>query len=261
MEAHFFDINSLIEFESKVWIVSKTNPKTPLIKIEIHEYKMIKSGIYSKYDNKQIFGNEEYFINDKLHDEIRVKCVKNNININDLYFSHAEFTDKSIPKKYRLIDNYDFLANSGTDIYILCSRNTQENYGVAIGSILKYFADLGLEVINIYNLTESFHNRDKDSISHKKAMVVLQHLLGWKIKNNEMLSKIREYDKISYYDDSIKAIENLNNLNTFLNSINDIETVDVSNKSITSILTNSNKSNPFSKTTTNLKLDKIKKFK
>ena len=46
MRAHFFDLNTAITVESKVWIVSKINPNKPIIKISQSEFNLIKNGIY-----------------------------------------------------------------------------------------------------------------------------------------------------------------------------------------------------------------------
>ena len=45
MNAHFFDLNTLITINSKVWIVENTNPNTPLLRISKHEFNLIKKRI------------------------------------------------------------------------------------------------------------------------------------------------------------------------------------------------------------------------
>ena len=49
MGAHFFDIDVLVDVNSKVWVISKIKPDIPVIKISKHEFKLIKRGIYKKY--------------------------------------------------------------------------------------------------------------------------------------------------------------------------------------------------------------------
>ena len=48
MNAHFFDLNSLITMNSKVWIVNKLNPNKPLLRISKSEFNLLRKGVYRK---------------------------------------------------------------------------------------------------------------------------------------------------------------------------------------------------------------------
>ena len=43
MRAQFFDLSVLIELESKVWLVSRTKPSIPIVKISASEFNLIKN--------------------------------------------------------------------------------------------------------------------------------------------------------------------------------------------------------------------------
>ena len=48
----FFDLDVLIDMNQQCWIVEKTRPNIPIMKISKSDFNLIKSGIYSKQGNK-----------------------------------------------------------------------------------------------------------------------------------------------------------------------------------------------------------------
>ena len=56
MKAHFFDIETILVMDSKVWIVDKFSPKVPIIKISKSDFNLIKNGIYKSQNNSIYFG-------------------------------------------------------------------------------------------------------------------------------------------------------------------------------------------------------------
>ena len=96
MRAHFFDLNTAITVESKVWIVSKINPNKPIIKISQSEFNLIKKGIYRRTGQSILFGSSEFFITNELFEKIKLSCKKNKVEITDLSFSMQEFINPEI---------------------------------------------------------------------------------------------------------------------------------------------------------------------
>lgn len=220
MNAHFFDISVLIRVDSKVWIVSKTNPSLPLLKISESEFNLIKKGIYVKYGQKFRFGNKEYWISEDLANQIKIKCVKSNIETTELVFSMQEFMNTSIIEQldYTIFqENFSDLKNNDDDIYIICEKNTKSNYEPLIKKLEEKLSDLGLKVKNYYFISETFFNRNQDEICHKKIRLILQHLIGLKTDLDKFTEEeITNYDTIYYYDDSNDAIEMSKNINETL---------------------------------------------
>jgi uncharacterized protein (DUF4213/DUF364 family) len=46
--ANFFDINTLITINSKVWIIDKLKPNIPIVKISKSEFNLLNNGVYKK---------------------------------------------------------------------------------------------------------------------------------------------------------------------------------------------------------------------
>jgi len=87
MNAHFFDINSLIRVDSKVWIVSKTKPNIALLKISESDFNLIKKGIWKNSGVKVKIGNTDYYIKEDLFEQIKIKCKKTNTDLSSITFS------------------------------------------------------------------------------------------------------------------------------------------------------------------------------
>ena len=223
MNAHFFDLATLIESNSKVWIVSKTKPSIPLVKISIDEFNLIRKGVYTKYNQKIRIGNSDYWFSQLISDELKIKCVKTNTNITDLSFSMQEFMNPEIIEKIDFTIHKDTLINlknSDDDIYIICSKNTKRNYEPIIKKLEEYLNSIGLFVKNYYFISETFFNRDEDDICHKKVRLLLQHLVGIKTDDDKFTNEqITKYQTINFYDDSFSSIEMAKNINDTLTFI------------------------------------------
>ena len=212
MRAQFFDLSVLIELESKVWLVSRTKPSIPIVKISTSEFNLIKKGVYVKFGQRMKIGGSDYWLSKDLSEEIKIKCVKSNTNISELVFSMQEYMNPSIIEKLNYTihkDNLYNIKNVDDDIYIICSKNTKKNYDYLIKKLEEFLESIGLKVKNYYYISETYFNRNEDDICHKKVRLLLQHL---KFIDEE----ITKYDIISYYDESKEVIEMCKNINDTL---------------------------------------------
>ena len=179
MNAHFFDLNSLITINSRVWIVDKLNPNKPILKITKSEFNLIRKGVYKKDNINFEISDTKYWISEELYNRLKINSKKNNVDVSSLSFSMKEFMDSEI------IDNDDYtihlenirhLKNSQADIYIICSKNSRRSYDFIIDKLKDKIADFGLTIKDFYFVSETFYNRDKIDIIHKKIKIALQHL-------------------------------------------------------------------------------------
>lgn len=209
MIAHFFDLNVLIDIDSKVWIVSKNNPNKPLIKLDQSEFNLIKSGIWKKTGTPLKITGTEYYLKEDLMELIKIRCKKFGANITELAFSMQEFMNPDIVaesnfqiKKENLIS----LKNSPDDIYIICSKNTKRNLKPVIDKLEEYLYSIGLSIKNFYYISETFYNRDETKIAHKKIKLLIQHLIGLKTNDNKFIDEeITNYTQINFYEDDIST--------------------------------------------------------
>jgi hypothetical protein len=229
--ANFFDINTLITINSKVWIIDKLKPNVPIVKISKSEFNLLKNGVYKKDDIRFTISGQTYWINKELIEKIKIRCKNKDIDISNLSFSMQEFMNKEI------IDNDDFiihmqhiehLKNINEDIYIICSKNTKVNYEVPMAKLIKKLEEIGISIKKTYFISETFYNRDDDDINLTKVRLLLQHIIGLKTKSGMFTDEeLDKYDIINFYDDELNVIElakNANEVLQFLISNSDDET-------------------------------------
>ena len=223
MNAHFFDIDALVRVENYIWLVSKVNPKDPILKISQSEFNLIKKGIYRKYNCPLVIGNKKYWIPENLLSQIKIKCKLKNINIADIAFSMQEFMNPDIISNldYEILRNHLYhLKNTSDDIYVICSKNTRNNYDVIVKKLQIELEELGLKIKNFYFISETFYNRDEDQIAHKKIRLLIQHLVGIKTDIDKFTNdEVDKYDNLYFYDDDLNTISLSNQINSVLHFI------------------------------------------
>jgi hypothetical protein len=232
--SNFFDINTLITINSKVWIIDKLKPNNPILKISKSEFNLLKKGIYKKDDIKFDISGETYWINKDLIDKIKIRCKNANVDISNLSFSMQEFMNKEI------VDNDDFtihiehiehLKNVNEDIYIICSKNNKANYEVPMSKLEKKLEEIGISIKKTYFLSETFYNRDDDDINLTKVRLLIQHLIGFKTKGDKFTEdELEKYDIINFFDDEMHVIELAKNTNEVLQFLISNSEDDIKNK-------------------------------
>ena len=218
--SNFFDINTLITTNSKVWIVDRDKPNKPILRITKSDFNLIKKGVYKKDNIKFEMQGESYWISKDLFDQIKIKSKNQNLNISKLAFSMQEFMNKDIIENNDFtihIENIRHLKNTSGDIYIICSKNTKNNYELVISKLEDKLKEIGLVVKNYYYISETFYNRDEDDINNKKVRLLIQHLIGMKTDGDKFShTEITKYDVINFYDDEARVIELAKNANNVL---------------------------------------------
>lgn len=221
MNAHFFDIDTLIKIENSVWIVSKLKPNEPLIKISQSEFNLIKKGIYRKYQSLLKIGNKNYWVPENLLNQLKIKCKIHKCDITDISFSMQEFMNPELIvnlKNEIITEHFYHLKNTSDDIYVICSKNNRQNYEIIIQKVEDALYELGLQIKKFYFISETFYNRDEDQIAHKKVRLLLQHLVGFKTSDDRFSDEeITKYDTVYFYDDEITSINLAHNSNSVMN--------------------------------------------
>ena len=271
MNAHFFDINSVITMNSQVWLVSKTRPNQPIVKISQSDFNLIKKGVFKNNGELLTISRKDYWISSDLLEKIKIQCKKLNVNITDISFSMQEFMNPEVINSldYKIWeDHFLSLKNSNDDIYIICSKNTEKNYEYQISKLEDFLLELGLKVKKYYYFSETFYNRDGDKISHRKIRLLLQHAFGLKTDDVKFTDEeINQYDEIFFYDDEKTTIQLCKKSNDILKFLYDNSESSVKEKvkslieekrpSIIISEVTFNKVNPFVKTKVDLVLDRI----
>jgi len=220
MNGHFFDLNSLITMNSKVWIVNTRTPNKPLIRISKSEFNLLRKGVYKKDNINFNIDGQTYWLSEELFNKIKIKSKNNNVNISELSFSMQEFMNKDIIENGDFtihLENIRHLNNTQDDIYVICSKNSKRSYESLIEKLEEKLLDFGLKIKNFYFISETFYNRDRDDIIHKKVRLVLQHIIGLKTADTKFTEEeITKYDQVSLYDDDVNTIKLAKGVNDVL---------------------------------------------
>ncbi len=225
MKAHFFDLDTIIRIDNKVWIIDKKNPNNPILKISQSDFNLIRKGIYRSHNQRLSLNGTNYWFPEEIMNQIKIKSKRIKFDLSNLGFSMQEFSNSEIIKdlNYEInLDLFNHIKNTTDHIYIICSKNNKRNYEIIIEKIEDKLHDLGLEIKNYYFISETFYNRNQDDITFKKVRILLQHLVGYKTEGDKFIDEeIENYDDIYYYDDDIDSVNLSTTLNDFFKVVLD----------------------------------------
>jgi len=206
MKSHFIDLDILIKNDSKAWIVDKSNPNIPILKIDNSDLSVFKSGILKSQNNKMSFNGKTFYLSNDFMNKLKSKVKKHKSDISNLGISFQEFLNPELIENVKFEIDLSILkniVNTNDDIYIFCSKNTKENFKSQILKLEEEFEKIGLKIKNFYYLSETFFNKDEDKMAFIKNKIILQHLVGLKVDGDKFIDEnIDEYSEIFYYDDS-----------------------------------------------------------
>lgn len=223
--AHFFDIETILMVNSKVWIVDKKNPGFPVIRISESDFNLIKKGIYKSQGNNLKLNGVNYFFPDGIFSELKLKCKKIGAEITGLAFSMQEYLSKEIIETldYEInIENMIHVKNTNDDIYVICSKNNKSNYEAIIAKIEDKLKKNGLLIKKYYFISDTFYNRDLDAISYKKVRLLIQHLIGFKTECDKFIDEhVEKYDSVHFYEDDQNTVALAQDCNRLLRMLID----------------------------------------
>lgn len=229
MIGHIFDIDTLINVESRPWIIDKNNPNEPLLKISKTDYNLFKNGVFKKQGNKIEYNGKSYWLPNELFEKLKVIAKIKRIGLGDFAISLKEFLNEEIGKELDFEINWEsikHLKNKNEDIYIICSNNTEKYYGKILEKLMEKLKWEGIDIKKFYYINETFYNVSSDEIVFKKALINLQHLVGYEIQKEKFVDKeITKYSKLNFYDndfDTLKMVEEINSYLRFIMSKSDV---------------------------------------
>lgn len=223
MVAHFFDLDTILRVDNKVWIIDVKSPKIPIYKLDQSDYNLIKRGVWKDRGERFNFNGDNHWLPENIANDLKIKCKNLKIDTFNLTFSMQEFFNSEIIGDVDYDINLDLLLpikNTTDHIYLICSKNNKKNYELILKKLKDKFLEMGLDIKDIYYLSETFFNRKNDKIIFNKVKLLLQFLIGLKSDSDKFIdSEITKYDIVNYYDDDL---ENINiNPNDFLKYLYD----------------------------------------
>ena len=223
-KCNVFDIDTILVIDSEVWIVDKTKPNIPILKIPEYEFNQIKNGIYKSQNNKIIFNGKVYWLSSKLYEEIKVRAKNYKTDLNNLSISLQEFLNKDIIDNKNIEIKIDFLnkllKNKTDDNYIICSKLTRRNYDSIIKKVEDKLTEEGIIIKKFIPINETFYDKDDDFVHYKKIEFLLRLLTGYKIQDKKFIDKQnKQYKTVNFYDIDLGTLRINGDINSYLKTI------------------------------------------
>ena len=223
MNAHFIELDIILKTDSKPRIVEKLNPNIPIMKMDISEFNLFKSGVYKYQGNKISFNGKVFWLSNEFMNKLKVKSKKYKVDISNLGVSMQEFLNPEVIENIKFdidISLFRPIINTNDDIYIICSKNTKSNFEKQISKLEEKLEEIGLKIKKYYYISETFYNKDDDEISYLKSKLILQHLLGLKTDGDKLSNEeVESYNQITFYDDNLKSIQMCRDINNILENL------------------------------------------
>jgi hypothetical protein len=214
---HFFDLdNTLWSIHNSVWVIHKNRPNTPILKLTKDDYLNIVNGIYHDDELEVLYNGNKFWISQKLFDIIKKKRPA--IELEDIGISFTERTNPKYFTKIKIyIDNIRHLIDKKADIGILSARYSQETDKLLLSTLNNELAKYDLQINKFYYTSDYFQYKHNVHMSNDKALIILEHLVGFHIKNNKFVPiKQDSYNEIHFYDDEFSNIDYANNIQQYL---------------------------------------------
>jgi hypothetical protein len=219
-EISFFDLDSTLwENDYKVWIIDKNNPSKPVIILNSIEFALIKNGKYKKDDIELKYNGQRYWISEELKKRIQKKVKTDNIE--RFGISLMPMVDRDLLNnsevKY-LLNNIIHLSNKKfVDVGILTARSNQRNNSDMLNNLRLELKNIGISIKKIYFVGNSVF---KGQNYMNKIVVLLEHLIGFKIKNGKFIALKQDwYPTVNFYDADPQNINYANDIQNLFDKI------------------------------------------
>lgn len=260
-EISFFDLDgTLWNLNNDIYIIDKEKPHKHLLKISRYEYALIKGGFYTKDGIKLDYNGRKYYISKDMFEVLKSKSNTENeerFGVSFINFSNRENLNQS-DLKY-LLHNILHLSKNTMDVGLLTARFDQRNHADLLNNLRLELKDINIDINKIYFVSDTIYSKTPYFQAMGKLYVLLEHLIGLKIKDGMFTDEEQDmYDTVYFYDDDIKNIDFANSIMFYLSGMlyksNDeihkkvSERIQNNNLVLKNYLVTHNKMNPFKET-------------
>lgn len=217
---HFFDIDgTLLNVDSKVWLVDKEDTSKPILKLNNFDVNKILNGIYIKDGLKIQYNDKEYFISKYIFDKInkRKKYPIERLGLSWVEFTNSDYVD-NLDISF-IVDNISHV-NKEDKICLLTGRSNRKNNEKILKKLIDELKNIGLEMFKVYFISDTFQERTTEQTNKNKAIILLEHMIGLKIKNDKFVAlKQDKYNNVYFYDDDLTNITYANKIQELFDMI------------------------------------------
>lgn len=215
-EISFFDLDGVLWNikNDDVWIIDKDKPYKPVLILDPLEFQLIQAGKFRKENIPLDYNGNIFYISKQLFERIKKKSHSENkerFGVSFIPQVRKEIIDKR--ELDILTHNIEHLRyNKFIDIGLLTARSNQPNHANLLNKLRLELKKIGININKIFFVG--------DSDPKKKVFVLLEHLVGLKIKDNKFISIKQDwYKKVSFYDDDFNNIDHAENAQTIFEEL------------------------------------------
>jgi len=216
---HFFDLDyTLWNTNAKWWIVNKNDPEHAIFKIPQHEGYLISNGFYAKFGHQIYYNGYIGWISDQMFLEIK----KLDLELSDIGMSLREYKDQAliesqITNMVFYVDNIKHLKGRNDTINLLTARQNKKAHENMLKTLRDKLTEHDIHVNYEYFVNDPLEIKCVGNTPEKKLMVLLQHIVGYKLEGREFKPiLIDKYDNTYFYDDEEINIEECKKINQYL---------------------------------------------
>jgi len=222
---HILELDhTTIKVDIEPWIILKTNPSEPILRLKSGQKKLIESDFYKGDDKLISYSGENYWISLDMYEFLERK-TKKDIDLNLFGVSYAEYIDPLLISNQA--DNFEVclstiehLKNTNDNVIIVSERSDLELHSDLIDNVRKKLIEYNIVIDNFYLLSDSNLQRDLEDISFKKSLLVLEKMTGYKIIDNKFsLNVLDQFNKVYYYDDNRLVFDEMLTIQETFNTI------------------------------------------
>jgi hypothetical protein len=219
---HFFDLDgTLWKTDAMWWLIDKRNPSEPLLKITQEEGSLSVSGTFRKLGHEINYNGLTAWLSDNSYKFIKGK----NIDLSNVGISYREFNDKKYldlqaENLVIMAEHIRHLDNTSDTIALLTARGNKEEHDILLDKLRNKLTehDLSINISKIYFVGDMSLSRHTGSSASKKAHVIAEHTVGFRIKDRQFVPIEQEkYKYVNFYDDEDANIDSVLDLNTLIN--------------------------------------------
>lgn len=210
-KVNWFDLDgSLWSVDAKWWIVDKNNPEKCVLKISQEEGSLVLGGIYRGDGNAIRYNGLEGWITNDLYDKIKkVKKIKlEDIGISFREFSSEDFLNQQADNIQFLLHNLEHVERE--TISLLTARGNRKLHETMLQKLRERLGvdDLDIVIDKVYFVNDENLTRHSVQPALKKSMVILEHMIGFRIEDDRFVDIEQErYGISTFFDDEKHNID------------------------------------------------------
>jgi len=212
---HILDLdNTAITVDVEPWIINKTEPNEPIIRLRPGQRKLIEAGTFRGENNPISYSGKEYWISNEMYEELERK-TKKEVDLGGYGISYAEFFDPDqIAEQANRVkvctDNIEHLKNTDDDVIIVSERSDLELHSVLLDVVREKLGEYNIDIKNVYLLSKNNLKTDIIDIPLEKTLLVIEKMTGYKIVDGKFTNvPVEQYNKVHIYDNSRKVYDEL----------------------------------------------------